>query len=148
MEKIKKIINDNYLDLSTLVVFTRAEHSIHRREHQTIKDYDLTAAQFGVLEALYVKGDLKIGQLIEKILTTSGNMTVVVRNLEKAGLVKKVEDPNDKRSTIISLTHVGREKIEEILPSHYQNIIDIFSVLSDEEKLTLKEILKKLSQCE
>ena len=146
MEKIKKLINENYLDLSTLIVFTRAEHSIHRKEYQTIKDHGLTAAQFGVLEALYVKGDLKIGQLIEKILTTSGNMTVVVRNLEKAGLVKKIEDPADKRSTIISLTDLGRKKIEEILPSHYQNIIDIFSVLSDEEKVQLKEILKKLSQ--
>lgn len=146
MEKINKLINENYLDLSTLIVFTRAEHSIHRKEYQTIKDHDLTAAQFGVLEALYVKGDLKIGQLIEKILTTSGNMTVVVRNLEKAGLVRKIEDPADKRSTIISLTDLGREKIEEILPSHYQNIIDIFSVLSDEEKMQLKEILKKLSQ--
>jgi len=146
MEKINKLINENYLDLSTLIVFTRAEHSIHRKEYQTIKDHDLTAAQFGVLEALYVKGDLKIGQLIEKILTTSGNMTVVVRNLEKAGLVKKIEDPADKRSTIISLTDSGREKIEEILPSHYQNIIDIFGVLSDEEKVQLKEILKKLSQ--
>lgn len=146
MEKINKLINENYLDLSTLIVFTRAEHSIHRKEYQTIKDHDLTAAQFGVLEALYVKGDLKIGQLIEKILTTSGNMTVVVRNLEKAGLVRKIEDPADKRSTIISLTDLGRKKIEEILPSHYQNIIDIFSVLSDEEKMQLKEILKKLSQ--
>lgn len=146
MENIKKLIDDNYLDLSTLVVFTRTEHHIHRREYKWIKENDLTTNQFGVLEALYVKGDLKIGQIIESVLSTSGNMTVVVKNLEKLGLVRRVQDPNDKRSTIISLTSAGRSKIEAILPQHYKNITEIFSVLTDEEKKVLKTILKKISK--
>ncbi|HAY3874723.1 TPA: MarR family transcriptional regulator, partial [Escherichia coli] len=36
MKDIKKLIKENNLDLSTLVVFTRAEHEIHKREFQTI----------------------------------------------------------------------------------------------------------------
>ncbi len=63
MKDIKKLIKENNLDLSTLVVFTRAEHEIHKREFQTIKETGLTVAQFGVLEALYNKGDLKIYEL-------------------------------------------------------------------------------------
>ena len=53
MENIKKLIEENKLDLSTLVVFTRAENRIHRKEYQTIKESGLTPAQFGVLEVLY-----------------------------------------------------------------------------------------------
>lgn len=143
MKDIKKLIDENKLDLSTLVVFTRAEHAIHKKEFQTIKEGGLTPAQFGVLEALYNKGDLRIGEIIEKILTTSGNITVVIKNLEKEGLVKKALDPEDKRSAIISLTDKGKEVVEDILPNHIQNIKDIFSVLTDEEKTVLKNILKK-----
>lgn len=143
MNNIKDFINENKLTLSTLITFTRAEHTIHKKELETIKKSGLTTAQFGVLEALYNKGDLKICEIIEKILTTSGNITVVIKNLEKDGLVKRNLDPKDKRATIISITDEGKKIIEEILPSHLENIVNIFSVLTDEEKLTLKNILKK-----
>ena len=139
MDKIKDLIKENELELSTLIVFTRAEHTIHKKEFKTIKESGLTIAQFGVLEALYNKGDLRICEIIEKILTTSG----IIKNLEKDGLVKKNSDPEDKRSCIISLTDEGRKVIENILPNHINNIRNIFEVLTDEEKITLKNILKK-----
>ena len=143
MKDIKKLIEENQLDLSTLIVFTRAEHTIHRIEYKIIKQSGLTIAQFAVLEALYNKGDLKICEIIERILTTSGNITVVIKNLEKDGLIKKKPDPNDKRSCIISLTEEGKKIIENILPDHIKNIKGIFEILTDEEKNTLKTILKK-----
>ena len=143
MNSIKDLIKENDLTLSTLVVFTRAEHTIHRKELKTIKESGLTPAQFGVLEALYNKGDLKICELIEKILTTSGNITVVIKNLEKDGLIQRKPDYNDKRASIISLTDKGKDVIEKILPNHINNIKEIFEVLTDDEKLTLKNILKK-----
>lgn len=146
MDNINELIKRNKLNLSTLVTFTRAENKIHRMEYETIKKNGLTAAQFGVLEALYSKGDLKICEIIEKILTTSGNITVVIKNLEKDGLVKRYSDPEDKRATIIALTDKGREVIENILPEHIMNISKIFNILTDEEKLTLKKILKKFKE--
>ena len=145
MNNIKKMIEKYYLDLSTLTVFTKAEHNIHRKEYETIKKHQLTPAQFGVLEALYTKGELTIGQLIEKNLSTSGNMTVVVRNLERDGLIKKIANPEDKRISLISLTEIGEERIEAVLVEHYENIHFIFHVLSDEEKQMLKQVLKKVS---
>lgn len=143
MDNINEMIKENKLNLSTLVVFSRAENTIHRLEYETIKESGLTVAQFAVLEALYNKGDLRIQELIEKILTTSGNITVVIKNLEKDDLIKKIPDPSDKRAVIISITPKGKEIIEGILPKHIENINRIFNILSDEEKITLKNILKK-----
>ena len=143
MDKIKSLIDQSKINLSTLIAFTRAEHKIHNLEYNSIKKSGLTISQFGVLEALYSKGDLRICEIIEKILTTSGNITVVIKNLEKEGLVKKNPDPLDKRSTIISITDKGKNIVEEILPEHINTINNIFSVLTDEEKILLKNILKK-----
>lgn len=143
MNQIIELISMHKLNLSTLVVFTRAEHEIHKREYQTIKESGLTVAQFAVLEALYNKGDMKICEIIESILTTSGNITVVIKNLEKGGYIRKSSDPEDKRSAIISITDKGIQIIEDMMPDHINNINQIFDVLTDEEKLTLKAILKK-----
>ena len=107
MKEIKDIINENKLALSTLITFTRAEHTIHKKELETIKESGLTTAQFGVLEALYNKGDLRICEIIETI------------------------------------TDSGKKIIEDILPKHIENINEIFSVLTKEEQITLKNILKK-----
>lgn len=145
-KKYKSNKDNNYktnLNLSTLIVFTRAEQKIHKMEYETIKAGGLTNSQFAVLEVLYSKGDLKICEIIEKILTTSGNVTVVIKNLEKDGLVSKNIDPEDKRSMLISITDKGKKIMDEIFPKHVDNINNIFDILTIEEKLELKKILKK-----
>lgn len=131
------------LNLSTLIVFTRAEQKIHKMEYQTIKEGGLTTSQFAVLEVLYSKGDLKICEIIEKILTTSGNITVVIKNLEKDGLIRKYADAKDKRSILISITDKGKKIMDDIFPKHVDNINNIFNKLSTEDKVELKKILKK-----
>ena len=105
----------------------------------------MTVSQFAVLEALYTYKELTINEIIQKNLSTSGNMTVVIRNLEKCGLVERKVNFKDKRSALITLTQKGQNKIESILPKHYSNVIEIMNVLTDEEKQLLKQLLKKLS---
>ncbi|MBB6215507.1 DNA-binding MarR family transcriptional regulator [Anaerosolibacter carboniphilus] len=108
----------------------------------------MTVAQFGVLEILYHKGDLRICDIIERTLSTGGNMTVVIDNLEKEGLVGRYSDPNDRRASLISITEKGKKLVEEIFPKHVENISEIFDVLSSEEKQSLIKLLKKVSGVE
>lgn len=131
------------LNLLTLVTLTRAEQKIHQKEYLTIKNKGITVTQFGVLEALYHKGDMKICDIIDRILTTSGNITVVIKNLEEEGLVTKYVDQNDKRGIYIRITQAGMDIIENIFPKHLDNINEIFNILTDDEKSTLVNILNK-----
>ena len=142
-KKIEETLKNNELALHGLVIFRRASNAISRQEVQTIKKHNLTVAQFGVMEALYNKGNLRIQDLIDKLLSTSGNMTVVIRNMIRDGYIFKVADEKDKRSYLIGLTPLDRETIEKILPEHYNNIGKIFSVLSLKEQEDLARILKK-----
>ena len=116
---------------------------IIKQEFETIKKYNLTGCQFGVMEALYNKGNLRIQDLIDKLLSTSGNMTVVIRNMIRDGYIYKMTDPSDRRSSLIGLTERGRNLIEGILPEHYENVGHIFSILSSEEQDQLSDLLKK-----
>lgn len=133
------------LNLKALISLSRCNQTVNKRTYNTMKKGGLTISQFAVLEVLYHKGDLRISEIIEKILSTSGNMTVVVDNLEKENLVKRCPDPMDRRASLISITEAGKNLIEEIFPKHLENINELFNVLTLEEKKNLITTLKKLT---
>lgn len=135
---------NDQLEVYVLAVFHRAEHTIRSHEGLVIKAHGLTPTQFGVLDVLYTKGPLAIGTLIGEMLSTSGNMTVVIRNMERDGYVYRRANPEDGRSSLIDLTEMGRRKLEEILPEHVAHTRKIFSVLTDQEKYELIRILRKI----
>jgi len=136
----------NDLNLNVFVGLNRATQAVQRRSTTIFNTAGLTSAQFAVLEVLYHKGDLRICEIIEKILATSGNMTVVINNLAKEHLIEKVSDPIDKRATIIKITEKGRGEIEKIFPEHLLDLEEYFSVLTADEKSQLKILLKKLGR--
>lgn len=133
------------LNLKTLIALSRCTQNVHKREYKTIKEGGLTVSQFAVLEILYHKGDLRVSEIIDKILSTGGNMTVVIDNLVKDNLVKRCIDPKDRRVNLISITEKGKDLISKIFPKHLENINEIFSALTIEEKKNLISLLKKLS---
>src|SRR5690554_4784916 len=116
------------LNLKTLVILSRCFQSVRKREMKTIRQEGLTVSQFGVLEILYHKGDLRICDIIEGTLSTGGNMTVVIANLEKEGYVRRVSDPHDGRASLVGISDKGRALIEQMFPSHVENIGTIFDV--------------------
>lgn len=95
------------LNLKLIVALTRCVQSVHRREAPVIQAASFTMPQFGVLDLLIHKGDQKICQIIEKTLSTGGNMTVIIDNLEKLGLIARCDAPEDRRAKVISLTRKG-----------------------------------------
>lgn len=134
----------NDLNLKVFVSLSRATQAIHRRSFNIFKEGGLTGTQFAVLEVLYHKGDLRICEIMEKIFATSGNMTVVINNLEKEKFIEKYSDPEDKRASLIKITDKGKRKIEEIFPEHLLDLEDYFSSLTADEKQLLRVLLKKM----
>lgn len=141
-----KILNDDNINLKLLVILTRCVNSVHKKEMKTIKRNDVTISQFGVLDVLYFKGDLTIKEIINKTLSTGGNMTVVIKNLEKDGYIIKKNMKQDKRKTLISITAKGKRIIESTMPNHIENVNEIMNCLTNAEKEILITLLKKLGK--
>jgi MarR family 2-MHQ and catechol resistance regulon transcriptional repressor len=80
----------------------------------------------------------------KKILKTSGNMTLVIDNLEKRAFVERKKDPGDRRRMTVYLTGKGEALISSIFPFHSKQALEVFEVLSPEERTTLGRLLKKL----
>lgn len=142
MKITENLDNETLLDLKTIIVLHKAERTIRNLEAQIFKKHNLTPTQFSVLETLYSKGKLRIQDLIDSMLATSGNMTVVIKNMERDGWISRSYDPNDRRSFLIQLTEQGQKKIEIVLPEHIENIRHMTAILSKNDKEDLVRILK------
>jgi MarR family 2-MHQ and catechol resistance regulon transcriptional repressor len=130
--------------LNAYIKLSRAAAAVEAQINSHLSDYGLTLSQFGVLEALYHLGPLHQHQLAKKILKSSGNLTLVVDNLVKRGLVERCREVSDRRYVQIHLTKSGQALIERIMPVHATRVRNAFGVLSAEEQETLGQLCKKL----
>jgi len=137
---------DEILALDSYIKLSRAADSINSRLNNSPSMQELTISQFGVLEALVHLGPLCQNVLGSKILKSNSNMTTVIDNLEKRGLVKRERSSEDRRIITIYLTEKGKETIESVLPQHVAAIKSQFEILSPEEQIQLGNLLRKLGK--
>jgi DNA-binding MarR family transcriptional regulator len=134
---------DNNLSVKGMVVFRKAMRTIDAYVSESYRQNDLTPMQFSVLDVLYSKGEMKISELVGTILATSGNMTVVVKNMERDGLIYRQQSEDDRRAFLVGITEKGEKIIRKALPDHIKLIEEAFSILDDQEKADMIEIMKK-----
>ncbi len=132
--------------LDTFIKLTRATESIMARLSRKGTIAPLSHSQFAVLEALYHLGPLTQGQVSAKLLKSTGNITLVVDNLEKGGWVQRTRENEDRRQVTIHLTEAGQSLIERIFPAHASAICEEINVLTAEEQAVLSAICIKLGK--
>ncbi len=139
--------DEEVLALDTFIKLFRSVNSVHALVIPLLqREHGLTESQFGVLEALHHVGPLSQGQLCQKILRSGSNVTTVVDNLERDGLVRRDRDEKDRRVQIVQLTESGRAAIEAALPEHIERITSMMSVLTEAEQKDLGRICRKLGK--
>jgi MarR family transcriptional regulator, 2-MHQ and catechol-resistance regulon repressor len=137
---------DSATALKAWVVLARAYLAISRHVTADVARYDLTASEFGILEALYHKGPLLLGDLQKKILVTSGGVTYLVNRLASKGLVTRESFPGDKRSRFAVLTASGSALIKQIFPGHARRLTKVMGALSAKEQKRLTGMLRELGK--
>ncbi len=132
--------------LDAFIKLKRAAESLSSRLASRLSDAGLTESQFGTLEALFHLGPLCQRELGSKLLSSRGNITMVVDNLEKRGLVRRERDEADRRYVTVHLTDPGRELISAIFPDHVEAIRSEMGVLNDEELETVGRLCRRLGR--
>lgn len=117
---------DKNIAVKSMVVMRKAFRTIDAKVSETFKEFNLTPTQFGVMDVLNAKGRMKIGELIDRMLATSGNMTVVIKNMEKKGWLIRKACQTDKRAFEIDLTDEGRRIIKAAIPHISERLRRLF----------------------
>jgi MarR family 2-MHQ and catechol resistance regulon transcriptional repressor len=137
---------DQGVSLDLFIALNRASEWINAHADRDIKHYGLNRTEFGVLELLFHKGSQPLQQIGGKVLMSSGNITYVVDKLEKKEFVKRKASLEDRRLIYAEITAKGKRFIEEVFPKHAEVIDKAVNGLTQQEKQTVSQLLKKLGK--
>lgn len=134
------------LALNGFIKLMRATDSIGAYLSRHTEAAGLTMGQFGVLEALLHLGPMSQRELGAKLLRSGSNVTMVLDNLERRGLVRRTRRKDDRRAMEVSLTAEGRRFIDDLFPKHARRIARLFGALSPRDQQSLGALCKTLGR--
>jgi MarR family 2-MHQ and catechol resistance regulon transcriptional repressor len=82
--------------------------------------------------------------LSEKLLKSTGNLSIVLKRMEKRGLIERHRDPEDNRYMQVCISDSGLEIIGGMIDSHVAGIVAEMSVLTPAEQEELARLCRKL----
>lgn len=99
----------------------RLAHRVAQRREALLAEFDLTVPDFDMLATMRRKHaderPLNVRDLQRWLMLSSGGTTKRLDRLERAGLVERLPDPDDRRGVLIALTAAGHDLIDEAMPA-------------------------------
>jgi DNA-binding MarR family transcriptional regulator len=107
------------------------------------KEFGISLARFDVLSQLERSGDgLTMTETSRRMMVTNGAITSLVDRLVDEGFVTREAHPADRRTTILRLTEVGRERFHTMAAEHEQWVIGLLTGI---DKQTKQDLVKNLA---
>ena len=109
--------------------------------------FDTTLPRFDLMAQLERAPEgLKMNELSRLLMVTGGNVTTIVDQLEKEGLVERLDEPADRRAFRIRLTKTGERTFAEMARAHEEWVVALLSGLSRREQDELLRLLAKAKE--
>jgi DNA-binding MarR family transcriptional regulator len=134
------------LDLQLWVRLLACTHSAQQLVKANIKDrFGLNQTQFNLLSQLDRAPDgIRMGEIARRTVVTGSNVTAVIDDLVRRGLVSREAAEGDRRAIVIKLTAKGRRAFALMAPVHAQWIQEIFAGVAEADKRALVRQLDAL----
>ena len=117
----------------------------HRVRSRLRERFATTLPRFDLMAQLERQpGGLKMNELSRMLMVTGGNVTAIVDQLEREGLVERLDDAADRRAFRIRLTPLGRKTFAEMARAHEEWVVELLAGLSRREHDELLKLLAKL----
>ena len=130
--------------LKLWLTLARAFAATSELSRMDIGKYDLSQAEFAILEVLYHKGPLLLGEVQRKVLVSSGGTTFLVDRLARRGLVERQSCPSDRRARYAALTNEGQALMRRVFPLHAEAMREAMAGLSMADQRVATALLKRL----
>jgi DNA-binding MarR family transcriptional regulator len=120
---------------------------LQRALDETLAEYDLSHAAYKVLSSLRWAGKpyrRSAGELAKLSDLSSGAMTSRLDQLEKAGLVRRIRDPDDRRGVLVEPTEKGKKIWEQTIGVQAKKELLIAAALNERERVQLNTLLRRV----
>lgn len=139
--------NEHLTVMETIRRVKRLEVLLMRQLDGIYQAHQLTAWEFDVLAALRRAGEpfiLSPTALFASMMVTSGTMTNRLQHLQKKALIRRIDNPEDKRSLLVQLTDAGVKVIDKVVVAQIELESQLLSAMSKEELIIINTLLKKI----
>jgi DNA-binding MarR family transcriptional regulator len=128
----------------TRAVLTTADAFL-REGQRLFRPHGITAAQYNVLSALAEEWEgMSQRELGDLLVVDRSNVTGLVDRMEKAGWVRRADDPADRRVYRVKLTSAGRALWEKISPAYEAVVMQVVAGLTAGQAETTLATLMQL----
>lgn len=134
------------LDLKLWTVLARAYDAVRAHAFAHIEQQGLTPGEFAVLDTLFHKGPMVLGELQHRVLVSSGGISYLSDRLEKRGLVQRRDYAQDRRTKEVALTPEGEALMRRIFPEHTDIIERALAGVDPEVKYAAMSLLRTLGR--
>ncbi|MCZ8205713.1 MarR family transcriptional regulator [Gemmatimonas sp.] len=128
------------------VIMARAHTAVAAHAAADVSRQGLTLAEFGILEALYHRGPMLLGEVQKRILVSSGGITFLVDRLVAKDLVERRSCESDRRARYAALTPKGVALVAEIFPAHAAVLARAMEGISIEEQQQVADLLRDMGR--
>ena len=111
-----------------------------------VRTAGFTPSQFDIIATLGNTAGMSFKELGDKTLITKGTLTGVIDRLEAKGIVARIMQIEDRRSTIVQLTALGEREFNRVFGPHVQHCKQVFSAYSEADFAALERELEKLKE--
>jgi DNA-binding MarR family transcriptional regulator len=145
MKNIFKIKDDEIddIELGALILIIKRSYSLHL-DH-ILKKYNITGTQSLFIKTLSKKNNVSQEYFAELFHLNEGTVTRTLQKLEEKNLIKREEDPLNKRKKIVSLTKKGKELSSTLKNVNQELEQKLYGELKIEEQRKLKIQLKNIA---
>src|SRR3982075_3783968 len=121
---------------------------LHASMERWADRFGLSEGRFQILVRLQHQPDgrFTMGELAEMLDITPRTVTGLVDNLERDGLVKRVDDPSDRRSVYAEITDHGRERVNALWSETAGVQVAMTRGLNESELIQLRHLCLRLIQ--
>ena len=110
------------------------------------KSTGLSMPQFSVMMQLHYKGACGMSQVSERFEITAAAASQLVDKLVQSGLIKRDEDPHDRRAKVLNITDKGRELIQRGIEERYRWVDQLEGRLTVGERAQVSEALNIMTR--
>ena len=120
--------------------------TVHFHIMSDLRHYGLTPPQYTVLRIIgrSERGFLPMNEIGKEMIVTYANVTTIVDNLEKRGLVRRIRDTTDRRIVNVELTGSGSRLFGKIYSVHHKRVANLMRALSESELRSLLKFTTKI----
>lgn len=125
-----------------------SQNKVFKHFSKLLEEYDLTPAQYGVLNCLWRKGEMSPKQIGAMMHLEASTVSGILDKMQKAGFIERSIDPENRRNILVATTKKSKAIQQDVEATTEQLNESVLQFLSDSDKVVLKKSLASIIQAD